>query len=226
MIMNKAYGENTIGRVYDSIKESVVCYECSPGDRLNIELLAEQLRVSTTPVRESLNRLVAEDLITMVPGIGFFMKSLLEPEIRDLYVFNQALLNWSLELLAASYSQGDKTDTHETSASINKLMQSEELSNHTLAGFTALLFSHLAKKTDNREVHVRMRNINDRLHFIRMSECELVDDSRDLILALFMLNRGGSYDELRDTLATYHTKRLDLLPKLIRDKSAGIRMAG
>lgn len=224
-MMNKAYGENTISRVYDSIKESVVCYECSPGARLNIELLAEQLRVSTTPVRESLNRLVAEDLISMVPGIGFFMKSLLEPEVRDLYVFNQALLDWSLSVIAAGYSEGDKTDCYETTSSINKLMQSDEPSDHSLARFTALLFSHLAKKTDNREVHVRVKNINDRLHFIRMSECELVDNSKEAILALFMLNRGGSYVELRSMLAAYHERRLDLLPKLIRDKNASIRMA-
>lgn len=225
MIMNKACGENTIRRVYEGIKESVVRYESSPGERLNIELLAEQLRVSTTPVRESLNRLVAEDLITMVPGIGFFMKNLLEPEIRDLYVFNQAMLDWALTRIAGGYSLGDKTDSSETAICIGKLMQSEELCDHSLAGFTGQLFAHLAKKTDNREVHMRIRNVNDRLHYIRMSECEMLDNSRESILALFMLNRKGSYEELRLILAAYHEQRLDLLPKLVRDKNADIRMA-
>jgi len=71
-MVNKSENENIIKRVYQSIKERVISYDVPPGERLNIEQLAEQLRVSTTPVRESLNRLVAEELILMIPRMGFF----------------------------------------------------------------------------------------------------------------------------------------------------------
>lgn len=222
---NRSDNENIINRVYHSLKESVITFEFSPGERLNIELIAEQLRVSTTPVRECLNRLVAEDLILMIPRLGFFMKSLLESEIRDLYEFNRVLLDWSIVNIAGNNARRIKIDFPEISSFIDKLMRPENPSNHNLVSYSGKLFAHLAMESENGEINVRVRNINDRLHYIRICECELEDDPKEQLLPLFKLYLNSRYDELRRALSAYHETRLGLLPNIIRGRNCASRLA-
>ena len=105
-MQSKSDNSNIIKRVYKSLKGSVISNQFPAGERLNIETLAEDLRVSITPVRESLLRLVAEGLIVTVPKMGFFMKTLSEADIRDLYELNHVLVDWSVNCLIADAIPG------------------------------------------------------------------------------------------------------------------------
>jgi DNA-binding GntR family transcriptional regulator len=91
MIEQWSHG-STADHAYEKIKQQIMFGELSAGHRLHIEEIAEQLRVSSTPVRESLFRLATERFITAIPRAGFFVKSVSEAEIRDLYKLNNLLL--------------------------------------------------------------------------------------------------------------------------------------
>jgi len=105
-MLSKSDNLNIIKRVYNSLKSSVVSHHFVAGERLNIETLAEELRVSITPVRETLLRLVAEGLIINVPKMGFFMRTLSEADIRDLYEMNHILTAWSISQLISDKVPG------------------------------------------------------------------------------------------------------------------------
>jgi len=85
-------GETT---VYGRIKQLLISYSFFPGDRLHVPELADQLRVSATPVREALNRFCAEGLLTTVPHRGFFVRKLERGEIADLYAMKHMLLMYA-----------------------------------------------------------------------------------------------------------------------------------
>lgn len=214
--------ENIIWRVYNSIKESVVTYQLPPGERLNIELLAEQLRVSTTPVRECLNRLAAEDLIVLVPRVGFFMKTLVESEIRDLYELNRVLLDWSIANISSV--DGPRVGSAEIAFCIEKLTQKEPPSKSYQAEALGKLFLCLAQQSGNSEVSLRVRNINDRLRYIRICESDLLKESVEEITLLFQHCRDRQFMELTHALKTYHERRLKMLPIIMRAKSLESRM--
>jgi len=218
-MMNKPDNENIIKRVYQSIKERVINYDVPPGERLNIEQLAEQLRVSTTPVRESLNRLVAEDLILMIPRMGFFMKSLMEPELRDLYELNQVLLDWSIVRMKKDHVQGADASFPQVSSIIDKLLTLEKPNANSLVRFTSDIFAYLASQSGNSEITLRVRNINDRLHFIRLCECEMMDSPVEQLLPLFQLFNKSQFDELAEALTSYHDDRLAMLPGVIKARN-------
>lgn len=215
-MISKPEGDNVIKRVYQSIKERVITGDFPPGERLNIEQLAEELRVSPTPVRESLNRLVAEELILMVPRMGFFMKSLLESEIRDLYELNQVLLDWSVVAVRNDHLRGGDIRFPEMSLFIEKLSQSGSHSPSSLVHITDELFAHLATQSGNSEINLRVRNISDRLHYIRLCECEMVDNPVEHLLPLCKLYDEQNYDELRLALREYHEERYGLLQSVIK----------
>ncbi len=53
----------TVNDLYEQLKQMAVLYTIRPGERVNELELAERFNVSRTPLREALNRLVAESLL-------------------------------------------------------------------------------------------------------------------------------------------------------------------
>ena len=68
----KASSDHAVEGIYDRIKSLLLAHTLAPGQLLQIGTLAEELGVSTTPVREALTRLAAERLIVFAPKRGFF----------------------------------------------------------------------------------------------------------------------------------------------------------
>ena len=65
--------------IYGRLKAMVVGFGIRPGERLNEVALSRELGASRTPLREALNRLMAERLVEFRPGAGFFCRAL-EPQ--------------------------------------------------------------------------------------------------------------------------------------------------
>lgn len=82
-------------QVHDSIVARIVREELEPGQRLSDSVLAGELGVSRTPVREALVRLEREGFLSTEPGRGFFVKPLSCREVGEAYP-----VLWTLEALA------------------------------------------------------------------------------------------------------------------------------
>lgn len=63
-----------------------------PGDRIAASELGDALRLSATPVREALSRLVGEGVLEDRRGQGFFVRSVSGADLADLYRMSLALL--------------------------------------------------------------------------------------------------------------------------------------
>ncbi len=72
-------------QVYDVLLRSIVDRHIKPGERLLLEALAAQLRVSRTPVRDALSRLAAEGLIEPHEGRGFRVTVLRAEDLRHIF---------------------------------------------------------------------------------------------------------------------------------------------
>ena len=110
--------------VYDSIYHRLMALEIAPGARIPIDVLARELGVSQTPIREALTRLERESLVRKEHLIGYSaapqwtrkqfedlyaFRLLLEPEAARLAALNMTsdALN-GLETVAADMEHGDK----------------------------------------------------------------------------------------------------------------------
>jgi len=85
-------------RVYQALLDSVVSGQLLPGDPLRPEAIANQLEVSTTPVREAMQRLEADGLTIKLPYQGWFVREFTEAEVRSLYEFRAAMECFSVRL--------------------------------------------------------------------------------------------------------------------------------
>ncbi|MDR3560931.1 MAG: GntR family transcriptional regulator [Negativicutes bacterium] len=73
---------NLWDKTYIILKDQILRGEFQPHQKLSILDLAAQLGVSRTPVRDALNRLEMDGLITTVPRVGTFVNAV---EVDDVY---------------------------------------------------------------------------------------------------------------------------------------------
>jgi DNA-binding GntR family transcriptional regulator len=69
---------------YDRIRKRMLNHEFEPGGRIREDLLADELSMSRTPVREAINQFMAEGLIVNKPRKGLFFVELTSKEILDI----------------------------------------------------------------------------------------------------------------------------------------------
>jgi DNA-binding GntR family transcriptional regulator len=88
-------------RAYRALWTGIVSGRIESGVQLRPDAIAEQLDISTTPVREALHRMEADGLIVKLPYRGWFVREFTEPEVRQLYEMRAALESFSVKLACA-----------------------------------------------------------------------------------------------------------------------------
>lgn len=78
-------------RVYEQLRDLIVAGELTEDAQLVQEQVAESLGVSRTPVRDALNRLAHEGLVTWNPGRGYLVNGLTNREIREVHGVRRTL---------------------------------------------------------------------------------------------------------------------------------------
>ncbi len=78
-------------RVYIKLKQAITDGVFPSGSRLVESELAERLKVSRTPVREALQRLAREGLVTVLPRKGVVVESLSLPGLEEVFLLREVL---------------------------------------------------------------------------------------------------------------------------------------
>lgn len=93
--------ETTVSVIARRLRDAIAEGLYPPGTRLTEQGLAQQLNVSRGPLREAIQRLVQEGIVTNVPNRGAFVTELDEQDIVDLYVARYACESTAVHLLMA-----------------------------------------------------------------------------------------------------------------------------
>lgn len=78
-------------KAYGIIKTKLLNMEFAPGTRIREDVLAAEIAISRTPVREAINKLIAEGFVDYVPRRGLFTISIKQAEIIELLDIREAL---------------------------------------------------------------------------------------------------------------------------------------
>ncbi|PZR35483.1 GntR family transcriptional regulator [Caulobacter segnis] len=187
-------------RVYLSIKTFLLSESAlRPGERVDVPDLSRRFGASATPVRAALHRLVGERLLTALPGEGFLVPRMNEPDLSDLYQWNAALL-----VNAARAADVEPAVPVEPPAGDGPIAVLEDL------------FARLAARSGNVEMEWAVAGASDRLHRPRCAELDLIPEFLDEALELRRLAAIGSAGPLRQAIVTYHRRRLRVVPAIVR----------
>lgn len=188
---------------YSAIKRQLMEAHWPMGTKLEAARLADDLGVSITPVRDSLNRLFGEHLVDFIPGEGFRVPVITEGQLRDLFDLQRILLTAAIS---------SKADT------VPLALQSGKPS----ADFAAYLFLFLASRSANEILIAGVASINDRLHLPRSVESEIFEDTDQELAELANATKGGSSGLalLKGLLPRYFERRVENASLYIRWLSA------
>jgi DNA-binding GntR family transcriptional regulator len=203
--------DHMVQGVYDRIKARLLARAIAPGQLLQIGVLAEELGVSSTPVREALMRLAAERLIVLVPKKGFFTKIPAEEELRGLYCVTESILESALRFDARAAVQEVGVAEASPPADTGRDLCSQ------LVRRTAELFVRVAARPGIGEYVDIVRNANDRLHQARLIECDVIGRGEEELMELEALYASGRLGELAAALRSYHAVRLQWLPSICKE---------
>ncbi|WP_280304639.1 GntR family transcriptional regulator [Nocardia abscessus] len=88
--------------------------------------VAELFGVSHIPVREALETLIGEGLVTHEPHAGYVVAQLTAAELREMYIVRETLETASLAAAAMNHSAADRAELLEVNASLEQAIRDDD----------------------------------------------------------------------------------------------------
>jgi len=162
-------------RIYRQVRRWIIVGRLKPGERLDVESLAANFETSITPVRDALQLLSHEDLVTIRPRSGYFVTRITIKQLRD-------MLDLRKVLEIAAVERATQRITPE---------QISELRN-VHAGYTG----------DDDESYDRYTDENRRFHWLiaqasgNQELTEMIGHLHDRLARFMVLRQAGKSQEL------------------------------
>lgn len=108
--------------VYETLRKKIIDCEYEPGSILSETLLLQNLGVSRTPVRDALNRLASENLVTIIPKKGIIVNGI---SINDIIQVFEARMIVEPQMLLL---YGDRLDKDKLNDYLERCKNAENIS--------------------------------------------------------------------------------------------------
>lgn len=162
--------EQTSGRVsssqraYEELRDLLLRFAFHPNQKINEVMLAAKLETSRTPLREALNRLVAEGLLVSRER-GFAVPDLEPDLVRNLF---EARLELECSLARLACDRATEEELEELSAFLDEsAAESENASVDRLIELDIRFHGTIAKFSRNHVLQHMLANLNDRIQLVR-----------------------------------------------------------
>ena len=99
--------------VYQTLREQIMRGEIAPGERLVIDEVARQLSVSAIPVREALQSLRADGLVTIAPHVGAVVAPVTVETVLETFTIMEGLELVTVRVAAERLDDGGRRSLRE-----------------------------------------------------------------------------------------------------------------
>jgi DNA-binding GntR family transcriptional regulator len=214
-----------VDAVYEVLRRSILDGELPPGHRLRSEVLANNLKVSRTPVREALRKLETEGLVDASRS-GLVVRQSTEDDLIEIFYIREALEGMAARLAAENA----------TPAEIDELRALfEDMEAVAARGDIALVRKltgefHLLVCQASRNKRL-MQSLQGLLDYVRQAQsstlympgrpADALKEHRALLRAIEKRD-----PDLAETLARQHRRKtLDLRRKMLREQARQTRVS-
>jgi DNA-binding GntR family transcriptional regulator len=153
-------GNTSKDLIYQEIRCSIIMGHRKPGERLDLEALSKNYGTSVTPVRDALQMLSQEDLVTIKPRSGYFVTHITLKRLRDLLELREILEVASTERAATRITD----EQLEQLENVHAGYTDEDDESHARYAAENRHFHYLiAKASGNHELAETLGHLHDRL---------------------------------------------------------------
>lgn len=108
---------------YEYIRKRILSGEYAPGKSLMTEVLAKDIKVSRTPVRDALRKLETDGLVTIRAHLGASVKRMQLKEFREMCDLRLALEGHAAGLAALNHSETNLREIHYALEAMRRLTE-------------------------------------------------------------------------------------------------------
>ncbi len=158
--MPKKKGDATKHIIYQKIRTDIITGKKTPGERLSIDQLKDEFGTSVTPVRDALQMLSQEDLVTIKPRSGYYITLVSLKELNDMLDLRQILELAAVERAAEKITDEQIKDLESVHAGFT------DDNNETYSRYTEenkKFHCLVAKASGNAELTKQIAHLHDRL---------------------------------------------------------------
>ncbi len=172
--------KNLSQKAYIELKKDIYKNKIKPGDCLSENLIATELNMSRTPVREALRMLEREDLVEIKDGIGIYVKTISFKDIEDIFEVRKVL-----ETLAIKTSLNRITDEEISQLEkkfIDLMLDYDDGINIPMDRFIAVdweLDELIVKKCNNNYIITIINEINSKIIRYQYMSFEALNDVKE-----------------------------------------------
>lgn len=147
-------------RIYADLRRSVIMGRRLPGERIDARELARHYGTSITPVREALQMLHQEGLVTIKPHVGYLVTQVTLKQLRDLMELREILELAAVERAASRITSQQLRELEEIYAGYTG-DDDESYARYTAENRT--FHCAIAQATGNQELTDVLGHLHDRL---------------------------------------------------------------
>ncbi|MGA0608410.1 GntR family transcriptional regulator [Phenylobacterium sp. VNQ135] len=192
--------EEAFETALDALRRGLLEGRFPPGDRIPVVAVADELKLSATPVREALSRLAGEGVVEERRHQGFFARRLTGGDVADLYRLSQSHL---LMLLAQ-----ERAVRHTPP-------QAEALSADPVIALESFFLAWVDAR-GSPVLHAAYRSVATQLGPVRRTEARLLDELDEEALELARAFTDEAPAEIAQALRKYHGRRIAASDRLLQ----------
>lgn len=167
-----------VDRVYDAIKDDIINTELTPGQLLLVQELAAKHGVSKTPVRDALNRLSQENLVTILPRRGYLVSTFTIQDVQDFFSLRLILETTAVRMAAVNITPPE-LENLQTLAD-RKYVFEDKNSYRTYFEENREFHVAVAQASGNRMLAELIGNLLDQMRRILYTGLKLRDSSEEM----------------------------------------------
>jgi len=215
----------TAEAVYRTLRHGIMDGALAPGGRLRSDALANELRVSRTPVREALRKLEAEGLVAR-SGSRLIVRAFSEQDLTELFFVREALEGMAARLAAENGTPSEIAEIGELLEDMETARQRGDLG--ALRRLTGEFHQLVCRASHNNRLLQSLKALLDSVRQMQTSTlysegraAEALQEHRELLAAIAA--RDGDKAE---RLAREHRRRtLELRKDMLREQRREDRAA-
>ena len=207
---------------YNHLRERILSGKLSPGYPISEQEFSEALKVSRTPVREAIHRLIAEGVLVRLRGRGTFVRSLSRNEICSVYEYAEGLEGMVAFLVAQNYdSKFERRILEPIEAMEGEIEKSTDVGTNEIAWAAADRSFHdsLYEICPNRIIVEGLKRVYAQVQLVRLGVSGLMldrrkstQDHRDTATAILA---GDAYNARVTMQRHWERIRTDLMKQMV-----------
>jgi DNA-binding GntR family transcriptional regulator len=153
-------------QAYQLLVTKITQLELPPGSVLAEKALMADLGIGRTPIREALQRLAMEGLVSHLPNRGMLVADISATSVQHIYEFRSLIDGYTARLAATRASEGDIRELAALQSSLVRATEEDDVGRYVILDrrFYEVL-SRAAQNTYVAEVVPRIFNLHLRLWF-------------------------------------------------------------